>query len=231
MSNRYSVGQMNQLGDGLEAADFSVDDVTKLRNPDLLMQVKLVLMGIATVVRACLKLALTKALDPSFINKDWKVWKGSADGNGLEGDEDRDVREDALNVVDFEQLILETNLQGEETVVNGEEKLLRLKAGRNIRLGGKALLALWEDYQARKAEGKPEESVLEKLHESKKVTCIYFFGLVLRRPNGNRLVLCLSFFGSEWYWGYCWLGGGWNSSGPSASLASVEVQSLSALTL
>jgi len=217
---------MNQLGDGLEVADFSVDDVTKLRNPDLLMQFKLVLMGIATVVRAYLKIALTKAFDPSaFINKDWKVWKGPADGNGLEGDEDRDVREDTLNVVDFEQLILETNLQGEETVVNGEEKLLRLKAGKSIRLGGKAFLALWEDYQARKAEGKPGESVLEKLRKSKKVTCIYFFGLVLRGPVGYRSVLYLSFRGSEWRWDYSWLGSDWGSGHPSASLASVETQS------
>lgn len=223
MSNRYSVGQMNQLGDGLEAADYSVDDVTKLRSPEVLSQIKLVLLGLATIVRSCLKIALAKAFNPvEFIGKDWSVWKGPADGNGLKGEEDRDVREEELNVVDFEQLILETNLQGEETVVNGEEKLRRLKAGKNIRLGGKAFLALWEDYKAREAEGKPEESVLEKLRKSKKVTCIYFFGFVLRGPFGGRGVLYLYFDGREWYWYDRWLGCDWRVDGPSASLASIN---------
>ena len=31
MSNLYSVGQMNQLGDSLEAEGFTADDVTKLK--------------------------------------------------------------------------------------------------------------------------------------------------------------------------------------------------------
>jgi len=170
-----------------------------------------------------LKLAFAQAFDSAkFIGKNWSVWKGPADGNGLEGEEDRDVREDNLSIVDFEQLILETNLQEEETVVNGEEKLKRLKAGKNICLGGKAFLALWEDYQARKAEGKPEESVLEKLRKAKNMTCIYFFGLVLRGPCGYRFVLYLYFSGEEWYWLYGWLVDDWHAGDPSASLASVN---------
>lgn len=223
--SKYLEGQTHQLMESLEKNGFTAVDITALgqNSNGVLAQLKLVVMGLATIVRFCLELALTKAFDPAvFIRKDWKVWRGPADGNGLEGEEDRDVREDSLELVDFERLILETNLQGKETLVHGEEKLRRLKAGENIRLGGKTFLALWEDYQARKAEGKPEESVLERLRKSKKITCIYFFGLVVRSPGGGRRVLYLYFGGGEWDWDHSWLGYRWSANGPSASLASVN---------
>lgn len=225
--SQYLEGQTHQLAEALQEHGFTPADVTALgqNSNGVLNLLKLVLMGLATVVRSCLKLVLTNAFNPAtFIGKDWKVWKGPADGNGLEleGEEDRDVREDSLSLVDFEQLILETNLQGDETSVHGEEKLRRLKAGKNIRLGGKVFLSLWEDYQARKAESKPEESVLEKLRKSKKVTCIFFFGLVLRNPGGYRHVLYLVFIGREWSWFYNWLDSHWHVVNPSASLASVN---------
>lgn len=99
-------------------------------------------------------------------------------------------------------------------MVHGEEKLRRAIASGNIQLGGKAFLSLWEDY---KANG--ENSVLEKLRR-KGVTRIYFFGLCLRSPNGDRVVLCLYVDGSEWSWYYDWLDDHWDASNPSASLAS-----------
>jgi len=221
MSTLYSIGQMNQVGDGLEAADYSVDEVTKLRNPDLLMQIKLVLTGVAVIVRHCLKLALPRVFNPTeFIGKDWTVWKGPADGNGLEGDEDCVPEPD---VMDFEQIVLETHLQQGKTSIHGEEKMHLARVGKNQQLGGRAFLSLWKDWQKCKADGKPEESILEKLRRAKKIgNVIYFFGLTLRYPISRRRVLCLYFNGEGWYWDYNWLGNVWSAADPSASLASVN---------
>jgi hypothetical protein len=213
---------MNQLGDGLETADYTVDEVTKLRNPDLLMQIKLVLMGVATIVRHCLKLALDKVFNPAeFIGEKWTVWKGPADGDGLNGDEDCVSEPDT---VDFEQVVLETHLQeGDKGSVHGEEKMKRVRASKNRQLGGKAFLALWSDWQACKNAGRPEDSVLEKLRKAKKIgNVIYFFGLTLRRPSGGRSVLYLFFSGREWRWCYRWLDSHWRAGSPSVSLASVD---------
>jgi len=212
---------MNQVGDGLEAADYSVDEVTKLRNPDLLMQIKLVLSGVAVIVRHCLKLALPKVFNPTeFIGAGWTVWKGPADGNGLEGDDDCVPEPD---VMDFEQIVLETHLQKGKTSVHGEEKMRLARAGKNQQLGGRAFLSLWKDWQKCKADGKPEESILEKLRRAKKIgNVIYFFGLTLRGPGGYRCVLYLCFDGVEWRWDCRWLGFHWFSGGPSVALVSVN---------
>ncbi|MDD5011846.1 MAG: hypothetical protein PHQ00_06965 [Phycisphaerae bacterium] len=220
MSEKYSVGQMNQLGDGLEASDFSVDEVTKLRNPAVLRQVKLYLLGLVTIVRVCFKLALDKALDPSsFIGKDWKIWKGPTDGDGLTGDEDYVPEPD---IVDFEQIMLETHLQGEETSIYGEEKMKRARESKNRQLGDKAFLALWNNWLSCKSAGKSEDSILERLRWSGKIgTVVYFFGRTLRRPGGNRCVLCLYFGGGGWRWDYYWLDDRWGDDISSVALASV----------
>jgi len=221
MSNRYSVGQMNQLGDGLEAADYSIDEVTKLRDPATLAQIKLILMGIAVIVRSSFKLVLDKAFNPSeFIGQGWAFWKGSVNGNGLEGD-DACVQEP--DIVDFEHIVLETHLKKGESAIHGEEKMKRARVSKNHQLGSKALLALWNDYQTKKAEGKSGDSILEMLRKSGKIgTVIYFFGSVLRDPNGDLSVLSLAFSNGEWSWYYSWLDDDWIAANPSASLASVN---------
>ncbi|OGZ90320.1 MAG: hypothetical protein A2599_03310 [Candidatus Staskawiczbacteria bacterium RIFOXYD1_FULL_39_28] len=217
---------MNQLGDGLETAGYTPEEVTKLRSPEVLSQFKLVLIGLATIVRACFKLALDKAFNPSeFVGSGWTVWKGPADGTGLEGDEDC-VAEPA--VVDFERIALETHLQESDNgSVHGEEKMRRARASKNRQLGGRTFLGLWNDWLVCKAAGKPEDSILEHLRRAGKIgTVVYFFGLVLRDPYGRRCVLCLGFDGGRWYWDCRWLGRHlFFSDGPSVSLASVFVKS------
>jgi len=154
------------------------------------------------------KLALAEFFDPAdFIGKDWRIWKGPVDGNGLEGMEDRDAREDNLKVLVLQRLILEACCQGNKMVVEGEERLLRLKTGKNVTLGGKVFLALWKDYQFWDAEFKPEESILENIRLGRKATHIYFFGLVLRHPRANRCILCLYFDDKGWHWNCTWLVG------------------------
>lgn len=214
----YTEGQVHQLANAFEEAEYTPANLTALgQDKGLLAQIKLVLVGLATIVRGALKLACTKVFNPQgFIDKGWSVWKGSADGNGLKGEKDRDAREDGLTVIDWEQAIFETNLEKGESLVSGEEKLKRLKAGKNIRLGGKAFLSLWEDYQANK-----DSSVLERLRKAKNITLIYFFGTVLRGQDGGRLVLYLSFDRGQWDWRYYGLVHDWSGVRPSASLASV----------
>jgi hypothetical protein len=222
--SHYSEGQTHLLVDALEAKEFTPGQLTTLgQNVDgVLDQLKLVLLGLASVVRFCLKLALDKALNPSeFIGNNWMVWKGPVDGNGESGDEDY-VPEP--NIVDFEQIVLETHLQeGDNGSLHGEEKMRRARASKNRQLGDKAVLALWNDWLACKKAGKPEDSILERLRRSGKIgTVIYFFGRTLRNPIGSRYVLFLSFYGRDWHWHYGWLGGHWGSGGPSVALASVE---------
>jgi len=50
MSTMYSIGQMNQLGDALEVAGFTPDDVTELRSFSRLGELKDVLKGLAEIV-------------------------------------------------------------------------------------------------------------------------------------------------------------------------------------
>lgn len=214
----YKEGQIHQLADVLEVVGFSPEDITALgqnRN-QVLTELRGVLLGLAKIVRESLKLACDKPFSPeTFIGDGWSVWKGPANGSGLEGDEDRDRREDDLTVIDWEKVVFETHLHDGETSLPGEEKLRRAKNSGNTQLGGRSFLSLWEDHQANR-----ENSLLEKLRRSKGVTRIYFFGLVLRDPLGNRCVLCLYCSGSECSWYYFWLSHPWSAAHPSASLAS-----------
>lgn len=78
---------MHQLIDGLENEGFTPELVTKLRTSEVLAQIKLVLMGLATIVRGHFKLACDNVFNPiEFFGNGWTVWKGPADGNGLEVD-------------------------------------------------------------------------------------------------------------------------------------------------
>ena len=199
------VGQANELKMAFRRAGWTNADIKKLSEGNLAEQVLLVSKGLATIVRHCLKLALPKVFNPTelFIGAGWTVWKGPADGNGLKGDEDCVPEPD---VMDFEQIVLETHLQQGKTSIHGEEKMHLARVGKNQQLGGRAFLSLWKDWQKCKADGKPEESILEKLRRAKKIgNVIYFFGLTLRSPVGGRCVLYLSFRGMGWDWSYDWL--------------------------
>lgn len=163
-----------------------------------------------------LKLKLTESFNPAkFIGENWFVWRGPIDGDGTEGEEDRDAREDNLTEVDWSKVLFETMFDDGETIT-GEEKLLRLKKTGNILLGGKAFLSFWEDWQKNR-----KNSVLEKLRETRSITYLDFFGLILRSPGGDRNVLYLYFSDDQWDWNCRWLGYDWDAYNRSASLAGV----------
>lgn len=129
--------------------------------------------------------------------------------------EERDPGSAAFSEVDFSTAIFETCLKEGESSITGEEKLARLKSGKNIRLGASVFMGLGEDYQVGK-----RDSVLERLYKEQGITYLDFFGDVLLGPNGNRCVLCLCHDGDDvWSWGCRCLGGLWNADRGSASLA------------
>ena len=205
MSTRYSVGQMNQLGDALEAAGYSVDDVTKLRTPSVLKAIKDLWSNTvsAAVQVIAMVLALVKNFNPvTFIGAGWKVL-----------DAETDKRAEALDTVDFAAINLDTCLKPEDNgVITGEEKLKRMKDSGVIRLGVFAFLALWLE------EG---HKTLEWLFKNRGVTYIDFMGTVLESPDRHRCVLCLSRRSvGGWHWGCSWLGYDWYSTDFSGSLAS-----------
>lgn len=174
--------------------------------------------AVVTVV-ASFVLKLASSFDSTeFIGKGWSVWKGPADGNGLEGDEDRDVREDDLAEIDWSHVEFETCLKEGESCITGEEKFCRLKKSGKICYGGRAFLSLWKDYQE-----KGESSVLENLYRTKGITYVDFFGLILRTSDGYRRVLYLfRRDGGRWGWGYYWLDRGWSCRNFSAVSAQVS---------
>ncbi|MFA5124805.1 MAG: hypothetical protein WC473_03200 [Patescibacteria group bacterium] len=98
----------------------------------------------------------------------------------------RDLRAERLVFINWENVLFETHLNKGELKITGEEKLRRAEESGNIQLGVKAFLILWRNYIA---YGK--DCVLEKLYDSKGVECVYFFGDIMKNPNGRRSVICL----------------------------------------
>src|SRR3989344_881137 len=70
MSTIFSVGQMNQLGDALELAGFTPDEVTKLRSYPQLKDLKRVINGHAQIITV--KHVVDMDADP-YLPDGWKV--------------------------------------------------------------------------------------------------------------------------------------------------------------
>lgn len=164
------------------------------------------------------KVIRTAPFNPvEFLGKGWAFWRGSAGGDGLTGEEDADLRSRALVEIDTTRLRFETCLREGESSIKGEEKIRRLKEKPDfIRLGGNAFLGFWLDYQASK-----ENSALEHLYRTRRITFIDFPGDILRSSDGYRSMLYLCRRGhGGWDWDVCWLENDWFADNPSVGLAS-----------
>ena len=138
--------------------------------------------------------------DPSsFIGEDWSI-------------DEQDERSLELMEVNMTKVCLETMLTSDETVINGEKKLKRLKEAGYIRLDAKVFQILWENQYLIPERWK------EKINGN--IQYIFFDGTVLRNSSGNRSVLCLCWLGDEWHWGVGWLDSDWDANAPSVVLAS-----------
>jgi hypothetical protein len=76
----------------------------------------------------------------------------------------------------------------------GETCLKLLKKMPEVRLGGRAFLACWENQSALPSEWKEP------------FTFVFFDGLILAHTNGNRYSLYLTWERDTWKWYSCWLG-------------------------
>ena len=181
------------------------------------VKVVVVAMMVAMMCVGCLSMlcghkVATAPFDPTkFIGGgQWSYWKGPINGDGLSGEEERDKASLALTGVNFAKTEFVTCLKTNEDHITGEEKLARLKNSGHIIYGATVFQGLWQDYQIRKGN-----SALERLYKEREVTTIYFFGDVLRHPNGHRFVLCLSRSNDIWIWNYRWLNLDWAAKHPT----------------
>lgn len=102
-----------------------------------------------------------------------------------------------LTEIDFSKVCFESGLKEGESVIDGEEKLKRLKALGEVRLDAKFGHTLYEEKN---------QATLRFLYDTYGVTWMEFAGTVLRNSGGHRYFLYLDRGGDgSWSW-YCyWL--------------------------
>ncbi len=165
-------------------------------------------------LRTLLPIDRSKPFNPAeFIGAGWSVWRGPANGKGLEGDEDRDLRSATLAELDLNKVQLVTCLKKGESVITGEESIKRLKTDGRVRLDENTFKVFWENRE--------QLPIRFKERANGNIQFIFFDGVVLRGPGGCRYALYLCFRDDgSWRWCYGWLGDDRGVSGPSAVLAS-----------
>ncbi|MBI3255623.1 MAG: hypothetical protein HYZ63_01505 [Candidatus Andersenbacteria bacterium] len=149
--------------------------------------------------------------------KGWTMWKGPADGTGLDGEEEWDERSRALTQFDPAKIVLEHCLKEGENSIKGEEKLKRLREEFTalIRLDPQLGYALVQE---------PGQRTLEWLRINRGLTWMDLPGGVLRNPYGNRYFLCVYFDGERWSCHFHWLESDWNRQYRSGLLASSDLK-------
>jgi hypothetical protein len=157
------------------------------------------------------KIDRSKPFDPAkFIGDGWTIWKGPANGDGLTGAEDQDIRALAITELDLSKIQFRDMLKSGESYVSGEEKQKRLAKAGYVRLDARIFQTFWENQVIIPAVLK------EPISGNTRYT--YFDGTVLRSPCGDRCMLYLYWNDSRWGWNCDCLGHGWNADNPSAVL-------------
>jgi len=159
------------------------------------------------------------------IGSSWFFWRGPKDGNGIEGEEERDKVSLALTEVDFAKIDFFSCLKENETSINGEEKLIRLrKSGRQI-YGTTVGMGLLRNYQSCQNKA---DIVLDNLYQQKGIICIDFFGDIVLAPDGRRNVLRICRRGDgSWHLDCEWLDFEWDGHYFSDATATAQQVSLS----
>ena len=162
----------------------------------------------------------TTSFDPAvFVGAGWTIWKGPANGKGIEGEEEQDKRSLALTELDLTAVRFEDCLRSGENVIKGEERLKRLVAQGDIRLDAGIFFHLWNNQHLIPASWK------EKINGNTRY--IFFDGTMLRSSSGYRCVLYLYWDDDAWRWSVNWLGRGRSANDPSVVLASSPMASVS----
>ncbi len=166
-------------------------------------------LGLGPLVTSPIILRARHPFDPAAaFGQGWTVWRGSKDGTGLKGDEERAPHSLTLKEINVAQVELETRLRPSESYTTGVERLIRLEAEKaeHIRLDPAFALALMDEPS--------------KFPAAWKGKVIFFDGLTLRSPLGGRCSVC-----AGWVDGTVELYSHWhddnrNATYPSALLAS-----------
>lgn len=212
MSTRYSIGQVNQLADALEAAGYTVDDVTKLRSSSRLADFKGVLFGNADIVVVRRLLTISRAGNSAYTGTGLATWLGKKVGDGLSGEPQRDPRSLALSEIDIEKIQFKhyIDLDEGETVITGENRVKAIKTSGDIGLDAQIG---WDLY---KENG---QKSLRWLYNNRGVFWMEF-SEVLRSSLGYRYFLYLYRNGDgSWNWDYNCLDSDRNVSNPAAVLS------------
>ncbi len=210
-----SAGQIHELELAMDrASGWNAALVKLMCQGDHMVHIREYLLGQAEIKYLSSAVIPINRLTPfnpaEFLGKDWSIWRGSANGDGLSGEEEQDERSLAITELNLSQVQLVTCLNEGEERIAGEERLERLKENNFIRLDANVFLTLWQN-----------QHLIPEVWKKTNTTFIFFEGTILRSPRGGRCVLCLYWGVGEWFWGYDWLEGDWYGGYyPSAVFAS-----------
>ncbi len=217
MSTLYSVGQMNQLGDALEAEGFTSDDVTKLKQFGNLGGILSVLHGLAKIKPVAEDATRMITLNATTI----AVNLVAAPNLPFSGTEVESHLGEGWAIVEK---------RADGLYVNGRKVVLHLS---KRQMNGKSL----KGYELREElTGKPvlNANLLDALFydnphlipddwkkdENGNTRYTFFWATIYRYADGRLFVRCLYFDGGTWYRYYRWLDDDWYGNRPVASLAS-----------
>lgn len=211
----YSIGQMNQLGDVMEAEGYTADDLTKLKSFGNLAGLLSVLRGTARIkpvaedatrvitlnpttiavnLGAALKLPFTGAQVESHIGEGWAILEKRADGLYANG------RKVVLHLSRKQKW--GGSLKGYEL----REEL----TGKPV-LNANVLDALTDNVHLIPEDWKKDERGDARY--------IFFWATIYRDAAGDLCVRYLCFVGGAWHRLFCWLRNGWVGDNPAALLA------------
>ena len=216
MSTLYSVGQMNQLGDALEAEGFTLDDVTKLKQFSNLAGIRGVINGLAKIVSI-----VEDATQVITINKTTIVVNLGASPklpfNGAEVEQHIgagwgivEKRADGLYMDDHKIIMHLSKHQMGNKWLKGYE--LREELTGMPVLNANLLDALYQNIHLI-----PEGW---KRGEDGNICFVFFWGSIFRVSRGFLSVRCLCFDDGKWRSLYRWLDVDWLGDSPAAVRAS-----------
>lgn len=229
--SHFTEERTHQLMGALEAAGFMAKHITKLQKCSRLGDILLFLEGRAEIVveetpidcdeynhgdgSMVVTIDRSKPFNPTeFIGEGWSIWRGPADGGGLEGELEQDNRSLAMTEIDlFKIIFFGDDLRSFEAKRTGEERLKHL-AGTNLIKLDLGILQSFLDNENRVAVA------FNKRDNNNGEVVFYFFdGQTLRNPDGERCTLYLCWNNGEWIWNYDRLSSERRTNSPSVVLA------------
>ena len=216
MSTLYSVGQMNQLGDALEAEGFTPDDVTKLKQFSNLAGIRGVINGLSKIVSVAEDATRVITINKTTIVVDLGA-SPKLPFNGTEVEKHIGIgwgviekRADGLYVNDRKVILHLSEHQMGDKWLKGYE--LREELTSKHVLNANILDALYQNIHLI-----PEDW---KKNEDGDICFVFFWESIFRDSNGRLFVRCLCFHDGGWRFGCGWIGGNWYCNNPAAVRAS-----------